>query len=378
MPGSIRIGRIFGVPVGVHWSLLGIAALLTLNLANGNLPMAHPGHDGWLYWVVAAATTVAFLGAVLAHEIGHAVVARRYGVGVEGIDLWILGGMARLSDESPTPRAEWRIAAAGPLVSVFVTLAFAGAAAIVTVFDQPGLVASAFWWLAFVNGLLALFNVLPAAPLDGGRMLTATLWRRGGSRLRAAERASQAGQLLGLVLVGWGLYGFLSDRGPNLITVLLGWFLITAARQDYLAARARAALAGLSVADVAWFGIARAGGDIDALTMLWERGRMGDVGLVAVERPDGSVLGLVSEDRLWRVPEGAMATTSLASLAAPIERFARAAADEPLVRALNRLPSSHPTLTVWDGNRLVGVVRWQTVERCLAEREPQLDAVATR
>jgi Zn-dependent protease len=376
MPGSIRIGRIFGVPVAVHWSLLGIAALLTLNLASGNLPMEHPGHDAWIYWVVAGATTVAFLGAVLAHEVGHAVVARRYGVGVDGIDLWILGGMARLSDESPSPRAEWRIAAAGPLVSIIATLAFAAAAGAVTVVDQPGLVPTAFWWLAVVNGLLALFNVLPAAPLDGGRMLTASLWRRTGSRLRAAERASQAGQVLGLLLVGWGIYGVLSGSGPNLITVLLGWFLITAARQDYVATRARAALAGLTVADVAWFGIARASADTDVLTMLWERERMGDVGLVAVQRGDGSVLGLADEDRLWRVPEGAMATTSLAALAVPIDRLGRAAPGEPLVRALNRLPSAHPTLTVWDDGRLVGVVRWPTVERFLAEREPLLEAVA--
>jgi Zn-dependent protease len=303
-------------------------------------------------------------------------VARRYGVGVEGIDLWILGGMARLSDESPSPQAEWRIAAAGPLVSFAATVAFAGAAAVVTIVDRPGLVATAFWWLAVVNGLLALFNVLPAAPLDGGRMLTASLWRRTGSRLRAAERASQAGQVLGLVLVGWGVFGVLSGSGPNLVTVLLGWFLITAARQDYLATRARAALAGLTVADVAWFGIASASADTSVLTMLWERERMGDVGLVAVQRRDGSVLGLVNEDRMWRVPDGAMARTSLGSLAVPIDRMGRTTPDEPLVRALNRLPATHPTLTVWDAGRLVGVVRWPSVERVLAEREPQLEVVA--
>src|SRR3954464_4496934 len=122
MAGTIRIGRILGVPIGVHWSLLGIGLLLTLTMATGNLPVAHPGHDAWVYWAVGGATTTAFFATVLAHEIGHAVAARRYDVGVEGIDLWILGGVARLSDEAPTPRAEWRIAAAGPLVSVMLTV----------------------------------------------------------------------------------------------------------------------------------------------------------------------------------------------------------------------------------------------------------------
>jgi hypothetical protein len=110
--------------------------------------------------------------------------------------------------------------------------------------------------------------------------------------------------------------------------------------------------------------------------MLWDRGRMGDIGIVAVEGPDGSVLGLVSERQLWKVREGAMATTSLGSLASRIDRYARARADEPLVRALTRLHPMHPTLTVWDGDRLVGVVTPQAVERRLDQRQPRLEPVA--
>src|SRR6478672_8255683 len=108
MAGTIRIGRILGVPVGVHWSLLGIGLLLTLTMATTNLPLAHPGHDSWVYWAVGGATTAAFFATVLAHEVGHAV--------------------AGLSDEAPTPRAEWRIAAAGPMVSVALTGVLAVAA----------------------------------------------------------------------------------------------------------------------------------------------------------------------------------------------------------------------------------------------------------
>jgi Zn-dependent protease len=376
MAGTVRIGRILGIPVGIHWSLLGIAALLTFNLAHGNLPMAHPGRDGWVYWAIAAATTVAFLATVLAHEVGHAVAAHRYGVGVEGIDLWILGGVARLSEEAPTPKAEWRIAAAGPLISVLMTFLFAGAAMGIDVFAEPGLISTACWWLAIVNGLLAIFNLLPASPLDGGRILAAMVWRRTGDRILAAERASQAGQFLGWLLIAWGMVGLLYGNGGTFITVFLGWFLLAAARQDVMAARARAALAGVTVADVAWFGLARAGADTDTLTMLWDRGRMGDIGIVAVEGPDGSVLGLVSERQLWKVREGAMATTSLGSLASRIDRYARARADEPLVRALTRLHPMHPTLTVWDGDRLVGVVTHQAVERRLDQRQPRLEPVA--
>jgi Zn-dependent protease len=368
MAGTFRVGRILGVPIGIHWSLLGIGLLLTLTMANGNLPIAHPGHDSWMYWVVAAVTTVLFFGTVLAHEVGHAIAARRYGVGVEGIDLWILGGVARLSDDAPTPKAELRIAAAGPAVSVLLTFGCAAIAFGLGQAGAPGLVTESLVWLAIVNGVLAVFNLLPAAPLDGGRILAALVWRHTGDRILAVDRASQAGQFLGWLLIAWGAISFLRGDG-SIITAFLGWFLLSAARQDAVAARARAALAGVTVGDTAWFGIARSPGSTDAATMLWERSRMGDVGLVAVERPDGSVLGLVSERQLWKVRDGALLTTSLASVATPIERYGRANADEPLVRALTRLHPLHPMLTVWDGDRLIGVVTAQAVDRRLDERQ---------
>jgi Zn-dependent protease len=374
MPGSLRIGRILGVPVAIHWSLLAIGGLLTFDLATSGLPSAHPGHADWIYWVVAAATSIVFFAAVLAHEVGHAVVARRYDVGVEGIDLWLLGGMARLSDEAPSPKAEWRIAVAGPLVSILATVLFIGAAIGLNVLGDPGLLSAALAWLGVVNGILAIFNLLPAAPLDGGRILAAVLWRRHGDRLRAAETASQAGQFLGWVLIAWGLVGFLYGTG-NLFTVFIGWFLLTAARQDAFAARARAALAGLTVRDAAWFGIARAEAATDAATMLWERSRMGDVGLVAVERADHSVQGLVTERQLWRVPDGVMGVTPLASIATPIDRFGRATPDEPLVRALTRLHPLNPLLTVWDAGRLVGVVTPQAIQRHVGSQTPDVEPI---
>ena len=300
--------------------------------------------------------------------------ARRYGVGVEGIDLWLLGGMARLSDEAPSPRAEWRIAVAGPLVSILCTALFIGGAIGLNALGDPGLLAAALAWLGVVNGILAVFNLLPAAPLDGGRILAAVLWKRRGDRLHAAETASQAGQFLGWVLIAWGLIGFVYGTG-SLFTAFIGWFLLTAARQDVFAARARAALAGLTVGDAAWFGIARAGGHTDAATMLWERSRMGDVGLVAVERPDHSVQGLVSERQLWRVPDGVMGATPLAKIATPIDRFGRATPDEPLARALTRLNPFNPILTVWDGSRLVGVVTPQAVQRYVTDRSPGVEPI---
>jgi Zn-dependent protease len=370
MPGTVRIGSIKGIPIGIHWSLLAIGALLSFDLATGLLPATHPGRDTWEYWTAAAIATTLFFAAVLAHEIGHAIVARRHGVGVDGIDLWLLGGMARLTDEAPTPRTEFRIAVAGPLVSLAATGLFVGAAFGIEAWTGRGVAPAALGWLALVNGILTVFNLLPAAPLDGGRILTAWLWSRNGDRVRSTTTASQAGQFLGWLLIAWGAIGFLYGAG-NIFTAFIGWFLLTAARNEAEAARARAALAGLTVADAAWFGIARAPESYDAGTMLWERSRMGDVGLVAVERADRSVRGLATERQLWRVPDGELFATSLASVATPIERFGRATPAEPLVRALVRFRPFAPLLTVWDGARLVGVVTPHAIERLVEERSGQ-------
>ena len=195
MRQSVRLGRIVGIPIGMHWTVVVIAALITDMLAAGWLPAVIPHESAGLYWAVAVAGAVLFIAALAAHEIAHAIVARRYGVQVRSITLWALGGIAELEGEPPTARADVRIAIAGPATSLAAGIVFGGAAILDRSWHGPAVVTAMLAWLSVMNVALAVFNLLPGAPLDGGRILRGLLWKRYGDRQRASRAAARSGQV---------------------------------------------------------------------------------------------------------------------------------------------------------------------------------------
>ena len=194
MDGGIPLGRVAGFALSVDWSVLVILWLFTWSLA-ATLPDTAPGHPSNVYWLAGIVGAVVLLASLLAHELTHAIVARREGVKVLGMKLWLFGGIARLGGEAKTPRAEFRIAASGPAMSLALAAIFAGAAAALRAVGTGDVVVAVTWWLAGINLILGLFNLLPGAPLDGGRILRAYLWRRHGDAVRAAVGAARAGRV---------------------------------------------------------------------------------------------------------------------------------------------------------------------------------------
>ena len=248
---GIRLGRVAGFPVAVNWSVLVILWLFTWSLASYSLPGAAPGHSLATYWLAGFVGALLLLGSLLAHELAHALTARRAGLAVTGLTLWLFGGVASLRGEAKTPGADFRIAVVGPATSLVLAAAFAGIATTLDVFGLAGLPVSVVWWLAGTNLLLGLFNLLPGAPLDGGRILRAYLWRRHGDRVRAALGATRAGQVVAFVLIGLGLLEFLAGGGlSGLWLVFLGWFLLSAARMEETEVTTRQRLVGVRVGDV--------------------------------------------------------------------------------------------------------------------------------
>lgn len=200
MLASIRMGTILGIPLSVNWSVLLVGWLIAFSLAGQVLPAQVPDLSAGLYWAAGGVVALLFFGSLLAHELSHAVVARREGLSVSGITLWLLGGVARLEGHPPSPGAEARIAGAGPLASLGLALGFGVVAlgiALVPASDLTALAFASAAWLSFVNLILAVFNLLPGAPLDGGRIARAVLWRLGRDKLRATRLATGLGQLLG-------------------------------------------------------------------------------------------------------------------------------------------------------------------------------------
>jgi Zn-dependent protease len=365
MQGSIRFGRIAGIPVLVHWSLVVIGVLLSLNLAHAVAP-----RDGLSAGSVTAAVAaaVAFFGSVLAHELAHALTARRYGVATESITLWGLGGLAQLSDEPPTAKAQGWIALAGPVASAVLGGIGLGGALWLDSRGVSGEAVTMVGWLGVINLLLAAFNLLPGAPLDGGRLVTAWRWGRHGDRYLAMAEAANAGRFIGWAIAGIGVYLMVNGAG-GVFVIVTGVFIALNASAERQGAQARQRLAGLLVADLTFYGIAHAPRDTDAETMLWQRRRLGLPGVVAVDDPTGATVGLVAEEQLWRVPELRRPDTELGELAVPLQQIAKARPDEQLTSALARLRPALPLLTVWSDDRLVGVVTEEAVRQHLVFAE---------
>jgi Zn-dependent protease len=351
MGNSIKLGRFLGVPVGFHWSLLAIAGLLTTSLAFGLLP--DRGTAAAI--VVAAVTVAAFFAAVLAHELAHSVVARHHGVEVRGITLWLLGGVARLDGEIPSARAEFRIAVAGPLTSLGIGAGLGALAVAFAAVDAPALVVGAVAWLAVVNGVLAVFNMIPAAPLDGGRVLASALWAHHGDRDRAMLGAARAGTVFGSLLVALGIVGVALGE-LTVWPALLGWFVISAAAAEARVANTRITLRGVRVADGMIPTVALPGWlTVDAFV---DRFVDGSVPAFLVERWEGGGAGVVTLDALRTIPWAERGHTRVVELAVPIDDLRIASPNDDLGQVWTRGNGSMglPHVVVVDHGRVVGLV----------------------
>lgn len=351
--GSFKLGRMFGIKVNAHWSVALIAVYVgrSLTMQFG--------------MVAGSAAVVAFLMSILTHELSHALTARRYGVTTESIQLWALGGIAHLSSEPSTAKAEGWIAAAGPIASAALAVACLSSWRILSgPFPQSDTVAM-IAWLGVINASLAVFNLLPGAPLDGGRILRAVRWSIHGDRYRSAREAGRAGIYIGYALSCGGLALILmNDSGVWL--VVTGLFIAANAKGEVKSAVVREALVGVKIREMTWFGVANANGELDADAMLWDRNRLGQAGGVAVVDASGNLAGLVLEEQLWAVPAEDRAEVLLAQLMVPFDRIAMAGPDESLADVLPRVNPSKPAIAVWFDGRLVGLVSPRRLRDCVS------------
>ena len=367
MHESFRLGRIAGVSVGGNWSLLVIFWLITWSLAGVVLPDSEPGHAALTYWIAAIVTALLFFGCLLAHELSHAVVARRHGLEVEGITLWLFGGVARLGGDTASPRVELRIGLVGPVVSVLAGAAFALFAAIADALSAPDLLGAVASWLARINVTLGVFNLMPAYPLDGGRVLRAVLWRRHGEQVRATESAARLGELFAYGLIALGVIDVArGGSAGGLWFVFLGWFLLSAARSERSAVVLRAALNGIRVRDVMSTSPVVAPASMTIDDFLDRYALHYRFTSFPVVDAAGSVVGLVTLPRVKAVPPGARSTTTAGEVACPIVHVVTSAPSDPVTDLLDRLATSpEGRALVFEDGRLVGIVSAGDISRML-------------
>lgn len=367
MTETVRLGTIAGVRVGLHWSVLGIIALLAFGLAGGVFPAVVEGLSAWAYIIAALVATTAFVLSLLAHEVSHAIVAQRNGVEVEGITLWLLGGVARLKGESPTPGADLRIAGVGPLVSAILGLAFF--AVLWAVGDGVSeLTQAVLGYLGAINLLLAAFNLIPAAPLDGGRILRAALWAWRGDRYEAQIWSARAGRVFGFALTAFGLV-WLVTEGTGFWYILIGLFIVTMASAEENYAKANAALGNLRARDIMTPNPDTANPNQSVADFIQHVAMSRRHSAFPLLSANGDVQGLVTLNRIRRLPPEERATTTISDIACPLDELPVVGPDAPITEVLNRMNgcADGRALVMADG-RLTGIISPTDISRAITLR----------
>ncbi|WP_245880365.1 site-2 protease family protein [Streptomyces zhaozhouensis] len=372
------LGRIAGVRVGVHWSVAVLFAVIALGLGAERLPDAYPDRSPLGYTLLALLAGLLFWASLLVHELAHALVARRSGVPVDEITLWLLGGATRTRREAPDPGSEFRIAAAGPATSLALGVLFTVLTWVLVAADAGPLV-EVTAWLAVINFLLALFNAFPAAPLDGGRVLRAALWRRSGDRPRAISQTSTAGQAFGWLLVIVGLVVFLWTGAFGAVWLaLVGWFVAGAAALEGQASRTRQLLAGVPVRESMTPGPTTVPADETVGGLLSETGPALDHPALPVVGRDGTPVGLVTREMLRNVPVEKHRALTVAEIMVPLDEVRTTPPDGDLAELLPSLdPGPEHRVLVIDRNgrpdggdgrapRLLGIVSPSDVNRTIS------------
>ena len=357
MTSSFTIIRVRGIPIGAHWSWLFVFALVVWSLSASLFPVTYPGLSDGAYLAMGIAAGVLFFISVLLHELGHAFRALREDMKIDGITLWLFGGVARFKGTFASPGAEFRIAAAGPAVSLVLVGFFLVVSRLADAVSAPDVVVAVADYLARINGIVVAFNLVPALPLDGGRILRSWLWRRQGDFVAATKSAVRAGMAFGVLLAGVGLLDFVTGGGGagGLWFVFLGWFIIQAAQGESSFAAVQQLMSGRRVRE-----FMTPDPDVvaprDTIRDFLEQavGPRAHSAYPVIDRD--RLVGLVGLRRAGAVPFEERMQKSVADVMVPIEDLDTLAPDDEMMEALATLQEDPKRAAVVDDGHLVGII----------------------
>lgn len=368
-PGGIRIARVFGVPVYIHFSWVVIFGLITWSLATGYFPAHYPDLPASSYWAKGLVASLLFFVSILLHEVGHALVALRHGIGIRSITLFIFGGVAQMNKEPEDGWTEFKIAAVGPVVSLALAALFYLGASLPWFLGNAGEAVARY--LALINLTLALFNLVPAFPLDGGRLLRGLLWKPVG-KLRATRIAAGAGTFFAFFLIISGVFRLLGGDGVTGVWyILIGWFLKEAAGGESKGARLDETLRGVAVRDAMLTEVATVPAHISLADAAGDHFLRTGYGGYPVVRGD-DVVGLLCLRDILRVPPEERAGTSVQAVMTRLGDPIAIDAKAPLLEAMAKMASGGGRLLVMQDGKLVGFLTLTSVIRNLRVRQQLL------
>jgi Zn-dependent protease len=340
MNSGLYLTRIWNIPIRLHLSWFIIFGLVTWSLANGYFPQAYPALPAVQYWLLGALTSLLFAASVMLHELGHAWFALRAGVPVRSVTLFIFGGVAQIEKEPPTPGAEFRIAIAGPLVSLALAGLFGG----LWLLDRAvPVLAAPSEWLGRINLSLALFNLIPGFPLDGGRVLRAVIWKLGGDFARATRLASTGGQIVAFGFIAFGVWTIFTGNLYNgLWLAFIGWFLQNAAAYSVMHVNLQRSLQGITVAQVMDPNFKPVAPQITLEKLVAERVVTGGESVfVVTDAIHGTIKGMLTLAQVAAVPREQWAAVTAGQVMVMEENLPWVSPQSGLVDALQKMETTH-------------------------------------
>ncbi len=366
MEASVKLGRIWNIPIGLHTSWFLIFGLLTWSLGSGYFPAEYPQLSTPIHWLMGLITSILFFLSVLAHELGHALLALRNKISVRSITLFIFGGVAQINEEPRSPGAEFRIAIAGPIVSLGLALVFY----LLWLLDRslPFLAAPSSYLLR-INLILGLFNMIPGFPLDGGRVLRAIIWKLTGNFQRATRVASFTGQVVAFGFIGFGAFEIISGQFFNgLWLVFIGWFLQNAAASTYAQTNMQQLLRGVTVGQVMTQDCVKVPSLISINQLVEDQVLRGGQRCFLVS-DNGSIEGLLTLRDISAIPQSKWRFTTTRNAMVPTNRLTIVGPDTDLLKALQLMDNNNiAQIPVVQDNDLVGVLSREQVVHYLRTR----------
>jgi Zn-dependent protease/predicted transcriptional regulator len=368
---SIKLGKIMGIPIRIHYTLWFVFILIAWSLAVGYMPQHYPGLGAVTYWGVGIASAVILFASVLVHELSHSYVAKKNGLPIARITLFFFGGVSEMTEEPQDPSLEVRMAAAGPLMS-FLIAAVLGVLWYVGKFvvNAPVPVIATLGYAALINGILGVFNLMPAFPLDGGRVFRGSIWKRSKSLVGATRTAARVSEALSLLMMFGGFISIaFGDFVDGLWLVVLGWFIKSGAETSLKQMMVGEALTGVSVGDIMTRGVLTVPPNITVQQVVSDYFLVHHHVAYPVVR-DGQVLGVITLQCVRNVPKEKREYETVEEAMVPYER---AAVVKPSINALDATQimarNNGGQILVIDEGRLVGIVTREDIVRTIQTRQ---------
>jgi len=371
MQAQVKLGRLFGVQIGLHYTWLLIVLLILLSLA-GHWRATHATWGQGVIWALAIGTALFFFAALVAHELAHAVVARARGLPVRSITLFALGGVAQIEQEAADAKTEFWMGVAGPIMSALIGGVCLGLAWVLgwPVWAEPATPLLAMLvWLGYINVVLAVFNMLPGFPMDGGRVLRAIIWWVTGNAVRATRIATRTGQVVACGFIVLGLLRFLGGAGlGGLWMAFIGWFLLSAARASYAEMELRESFRGVDVGEIMVRACPAIDGHSTIQTFVEDTLlRTGRRCFVVAE--DDAIVGLITLHEVKAVDRARWPSTTVEEVMRPLAQLRTVTPDTPVADALEMMGHDDINqLPVVSNRRLVGMLSRDHILRYLLTR----------